>query len=141
MRRLVLALVGSLLVPYVPAQRPWPSEATILASFPAETPMAHDPTVAPPSGTERWIEAARQDLAKRLGIAPVAVALIEYRDVIWPDGALGCPRPGLAHVQVRVDGYVIRLRAGERVYQYHGGGGRGPFLCERPSELPAAGAR
>ena len=98
--------------------------------------MAHSPSAVPPPGTEKWIDMAKQDLAKRLGLDPAEIAFIEYRDVVWPDGGLGCPRPGMVYVQVTVDGYAIRLGAGKRVYQYHGGGRRGPFLCESPIQLP-----
>jgi hypothetical protein len=39
----------------------------------------------------------------------------------------------VAYTQVQVEGLLIRLRVGKRVYEYHSGGGRPPFLCEQPS--------
>jgi hypothetical protein len=58
--------------------------------------------------------------------------VVEMRTVVWPDGSLGCPEPDVAYIQVQRDGLLIRLRARRRVYQYHSGGGRPPFLCEHP---------
>ena len=78
------------------------------------------------------IEMARADLARRLGIAPDSVEVVEARAVVWPDASLGCPRPGMAYKQVPEDGALVRLSAGGRVYHYHSGGSRALFLCERP---------
>jgi hypothetical protein len=42
--------------------------------------------------------------------------------------------------QVPEDGLLIRLQAGDQTYEYHSGGFRDPFLCERiykdPNPLP-----
>src|SRR5262245_1690879 len=77
------------------------------------------------------VEQARADLARRESVAPDAVTLIEIRGILWPDGGLGCPRPGVRYPQVPVDGFLIRLGLGGRVFNYHQGRGRPPFLCER----------
>jgi len=71
------------------------------------------------------------DLAQRLNIDPAGISVIETRAVVWPDRSLGCPRPGMAYAQVPQDGALIRLRAGGREFDYHSGGGRPPFLCEK----------
>jgi hypothetical protein len=36
--------------------------------------------------------------------------------------------------QVLSEGYRIELRVQNQIYAYHGGEGRGPFLCEHPSQ-------
>jgi hypothetical protein len=89
---------------------------------------------APQSLTEDQLVAhAKADLAKRLGIPPEQIELLSAEAVVWPDGSLGCPEPGVEHIQIQREGTLIRLRVGKRVYQYHSGGGRPPFLCEHPS--------
>jgi hypothetical protein len=78
------------------------------------------------------VEQARADLLRRH--APAAsdeVTLIEIRAMVWPDRGLGCPRPGVQYPQVPVDGFLIRLGLEGRVFDYHQGRGRPPFLCER----------
>ena len=58
---------------------------------------------------------------------------MSFESITWPDGGLGCPQPGIAYIQVQVDGYRILLSYKGAAYPYHGGGRRGPFLCEHES--------
>jgi hypothetical protein len=96
------------------------------------TPIS--PTVPMPSspGLSSLVSKAMGDLAQRLGIDPDQIDLVELKPVVWPDGSLGCPQPGMEYTQVPVEGLLIRLQAGGRVYEYHSGGGQAPFLCEHP---------
>lgn len=79
---------------------------------------------------EKQIALASADLARRLSFNPAQIQLVDAASVTWPDGSLGCPKPGMMYTQALVDGLRIRLRAGEQVYAYHSGGERPPFLCE-----------
>jgi hypothetical protein len=79
---------------------------------------------------EKIVTQAKADLAIRLAIDPRQIDLIEAASVTWPDGSLGCPQPGMVYTQVQVDGIRLRFRAGEHIYEYHGGAGRVPFLCK-----------
>ena len=89
------------------------------------------PVPAPPDpGLRQFVRLAQEDLARRLAVPADQIELVEVRDVVWPDKGLGCPQPGMAYLQVQVDGLLIRLRAGGRLYEYHSGGDRPPFLCE-----------
>lgn len=74
---------------------------------------------------------AIDDLAGRLALPVERIEFLEFKSVLWPDGGLGCPRPGMVYPQVQQEGYLIRLRAGKREFDYHGGSRRGPFLCEK----------
>ncbi len=91
-------------------------------------PTPNDPNLA------RLVQQARDDLAKRLGIPSDQIELFEYKSVQWPDGSLGCPTPGMEYTQVMVDGFLIRFLAQGKLFNYHGGGQRPPFLCENPSQ-------
>jgi hypothetical protein len=115
---------------------------TIIPTLAVETQVTPNPSAQPPAGTEKWIEFAKQDLAKRLIIDLSQITFIEFRSVTWPDGSLGCPQPDMAYIQIMIDGYAIWLGAGEQVYEYHGSGDRDPFLCESPVQLaPPPGNR
>jgi hypothetical protein len=76
---------------------------------------------------------AIDDLAGRLALPVARIEFVELKPMLWPDSGLGCPRPGMVYPQVQQDGYLIRLRAGKHEFAYHGGGRRGPFLCEKGS--------
>jgi len=74
------------------------------------------------------------DLARRLDVPEEEVVVDRVEEVTWHDGSLGCAEKGTMYTQALVDGSRITLRAGERTYEYHAGGGRAPFLCERPTQ-------
>jgi hypothetical protein len=80
------------------------------------------------------VAGAKEDLAKRLGITSEVIDLVAYELVTWPDGSLGCPQPDMAYTQVMVDGLLMRFQAQGRIYEYHSGGNRAPFLCENPAK-------
>jgi hypothetical protein len=88
------------------------------------------PRAGVPLGLQRFVDQALADLAERLAIEAAQIEVVEVKEVVWPDASLGCPQPGMAYIQVPFDGLLIRLRVGERVYAYHSGGGRDPFLCD-----------
>jgi len=79
---------------------------------------------------QKLVAQAQADLEQRLAIPIGQVELVAVQSVTWPDASLGCPQPGMGYLQVQVDGLLIRLSAGSRLYEYHSGGSRPPFLCE-----------
>lgn len=88
------------------------------------------------------VRQAVADLAARLGVGVDEIAVRGFETVTWPDASLGCPEPGMAYAQMVSEGTRIELAAQERVYTYHAGGGREPFLCERQrAPVPAEDER
>ena len=84
----------------------------------------------PDPGVMQFVIMAKEDLAERLNVSVDDIGLIEFALVTWGDPSLGCPQPGMKYKQVPVDGYLIRLAYEGQVFNYHGSGSRGPFLCE-----------
>jgi hypothetical protein len=78
------------------------------------------------------VEKAKDDLAGRLSVPVSKIDLLEARNVVWSDSSLGCPQPGMLYMQVLTPGYLIRLRAEGRDYEYHAGRSRKVFLCPNP---------
>ena len=67
---------------------------------------------------EGWLDVPTED-----------ITVVKALAVTWPDRSLGCPEPGMAYIQVQVDGALVVLEAGGRRYEYHGGD---PLaLCEQ----------
>jgi hypothetical protein len=79
---------------------------------------------------------AREDLARRLSLSSADVKLVTFREVVWPDRGLGCPRPGVVYPQLPQDGVLIVLEAAGQRHEYHAGAGREPFLCTSPKPTP-----
>jgi len=94
------------------------------------------PTPDASSTFQPLVEQAVADLADRLSIDPAEIEVATAEAVVWPDTSLGCPRPDMQYLQVLTEGFRIELRVKDRVYAYHGGRGRGPFLCETPAQPP-----
>ena len=123
-----------------PVATPPPREVTPVissAKTPATTPAPSPspspdgsaaPSVSVPSAIPppKWA-ALVADLARRgVSAAPV---LVSVRDVTWPDGALGCPQPGIVYAQVLVEGLQVIVTAGGASYDYRFGRGDTPTLC------------
>ncbi len=89
------------------------------------------PTTQADGGLQNLIERAKEDLAQRLNILLTEIDLIDAKAVVWPDASLGCPQPGMQYKQVPEDGALIMLQANGITYEYHNGGNRGLFLCEK----------
>jgi hypothetical protein len=91
------------------------------------------------------LAAARADLDRRLAAektsGPVRVVLAEA--VTWPDGAVGCPRPGMNYTMALVPGYRVVFAVGaganERRYAYHSGRSGPLAYCANPG-APVSGS-
>lgn len=110
-----------------PTQPPAATGPSPTAS-PAGTPAGG---VAVPPEAASAVESAKQDLAKRIGVAVGDVRVLSVTAVEWPTSALGCPKPGMAYAQVITPGYRIVLAAGGKQYEYHSDRGRNVILCEQ----------
>jgi hypothetical protein len=109
-----------------------------------EEATVDDPRTVPGEiepGLESLVLLAKEDLSERLSILIDEIEVLEARSVVWPDGSLGCPQPGMYYKQMPMDGVLIRLSVGGQVYEYHGGGSRTVFLCEQTLKIkpPPAG--
>ncbi len=82
------------------------------------------------------LEPVLLDAASRTGVevGQVTVLSAELRD--WPDGALGCPAPGMLYTQVITPGYQVVIEAGGEQLDYRMNR-RGAFrLCETGGAIP-----
>ena len=94
-------------------------------------PRPDDDTIISDS---REVSMAIADAAERTGVAAGDIEVVEFSLVTWPDGAIGCPEPGVVYTQALVDGYRIVLDADGTQLTYHGATGADPFLCQSPAD-------
>lgn len=113
---------------------PTPATPSGRPSFETTTPGLIGPSGEPlPSGeavtvpTEKW-DAIVADLAAR-GVEGEPV-LVWSEAVTWPNGALGCPKPGMSYTQALVDGMRVVVTVDGTTYDYRFGRGNAPRLCE-----------
>lgn len=86
-----------------------------------------------PAGLMSKVE---RSLAKLTGSTTGSNRVVRTRHTQWPNGALGCPIPGMVYTQAPVDGYQIVLEHEGREYDFRSKGEAYVMLCLAPSDLP-----
>ncbi len=82
------------------------------------------------------LDAILVDLAGRLGVSADAIEVVRDEAVVWNDGSLGCPEPGMMYTQALVDGYWVVLEYGDQSYDYRASEGGYFRLCENAGAMP-----
>ncbi len=65
------------------------------------------------------IQLSKQDATQRFGVSEQDLTVAEVTDTNFGDGSLGCPEPGKFYTQAIINGWVIKLKAGDKIYEYH----------------------
>lgn len=76
------------------------------------------------------MEAVMASLSGELEDPETSIEVIRAEAVVWPDGSLGCPEPGVSYTQALVDGYHIELAVDDRVFDYRVGSVDNFKLCQ-----------
>jgi hypothetical protein len=70
------------------------------------------------------------------------IKIVRAESVVWSDGSLGCPEPGMMYTQMLVNGYWIVVEAAGKNYDFRVGSGGSFRLCPpgqgQPPSQPAA---
>ena len=75
------------------------------------------------------LECVLKEAAALANVAPEQLVILRAESVIWNDGSLGCPDPGMLYTQAQVNGYWVVIDAAGRKYDFRVGS-RGNFrLC------------
>lgn len=108
----------------VPTAMPTREEATV-----TPTPASRGTEVELQNEAEQVIRLAREDLARRLGLALERIRLVSVQAVQWHDASLGCPKPGMVYAQVITAGFRVVLKARGQRYEYHTDTAESVILC------------
>ncbi|MCF6378505.1 hypothetical protein L2K70_12910 [Nocardioides KLBMP 9356] len=103
---------------------------------PTETPSGgpSDDSSPVPGADAPDVRASVDDLAAVLGIDAADVTVVAVQEVAWSDGSRGCAKKGMTYTMSIIEGARITLEVDGTTYEYHSGGSRPPFLCERPTQ-------
>lgn len=82
------------------------------------TPDAVEMPANPPL-VEKFVSLSKRDLAERLQIGTETILLVKTAEMLWPNAALGCPRPGQFYPTGRVPGFQIWLEVEGTEYIYN----------------------
>ncbi len=80
------------------------------------------------------LEAIKSDLASRTGASSGEIRVLRDQAMVFNDGSLGCPQPGMFYTQATVAGYWVVLELGQVEYDYRATENGSFILCE--SGLP-----
>lgn len=129
-----------LATPGSPAPRPTGTSALIYQPGPIRltpvVPVVPLPTVAPGAGStgvpQDLLDAILEDAETRSGLPAEKLTVVRAEAVVWPDGALGCPQPGMMYTQALAPGYWVVLEANGQELDYHSSRSGDFFLCDSP---------
>jgi len=82
------------------------------------------------------VERARSHLAAALACAPADIAVAAVEPVVWNDGSLGCPKPGMFYTQATVPGFKVTFTYAGQRYRYHTDRRRNVVPCSRDVQPP-----
>jgi len=100
----------------------WAITAGVLLLTACSAPAQVEGPVMPARGIQTLqsvVETVLADASKQTGLDRESLEVLSAVSVTWPDGSLGCPKPGVMYTQALVPGYRVQIRAGERVLDYH----------------------
>jgi len=124
-----------------PGQTPGPEQDMRLTpTLPGGLERVPATPSAPVTGEvpEGLLAAILDDLVARAGLQREAVQIVEAEAVVWSDGSLGCPQPGMMYTQALVEGYRVVLEVDGKQYDYHASDRGTFFLCEQTLKAPQA---
>ena len=130
MRTLIIAVAVALnLTVYMPSGLGTPNKSM---TTPSETPA---PTSTPQmSRVESQVPEAilgpiLNEAAKLANVPPRQLVIVRAEAVVWNDGSLGCPEPGMEYTQALINGYWVLIKAAGQTYDFRVGGGGSFRLC------------
>ena len=79
--------------------------------------------------TPAALQALLADAANRSGVDRGSLQVLRTEPAEWSDGGLGCPQAGQFYPQVITPGWLIEVRGGGKIFEYHTDGGDRFVLC------------
>ena len=95
------------------------NKQAIVCEKPLKSTLPHGPNALAGKHIRDLMQAAKTDLAQRLGAAPTGISISRIESVTWPDSALGCPVPEQDYGESKVRGFRITLDHNGQSFSYH----------------------
>ena len=129
-----LALAISACIATLVACTPQAEPVSKSAADPIDTPLAAAVTSPGVTGEvpADLLDAIVADLVQRETLLREDIEVERAESAVWPDGALGCPRPGEMYTHALVPGYWVVLRVGHKQFDYRASDTGHYRLCGNP---------
>ena len=108
--------------------------------IPAPIPTGENPVVKG-EVPQAILESILKEAAALAKVDRREIKIVRAESVVWSDGSLGCPEPGMMYTQMLVNGYWVVIEAAGKTYDYRVGSGGSFRLCppgqgQPPSQPP-----
>jgi len=91
---------------------------------------------------QRILDPILNEAAALANVPREQLVIVRAESVVWNDGSLGCPEPGMMSTQALVNGYWVVIEAGSQKYDFRVSSGGSFRLCPpgrgQPPSQPAA---
>jgi hypothetical protein len=94
-----------------PVEPPTATQIPAPSTLPADMPAKSD--------LSAMVEAALAAAAEKTGLQRSDLKVLSSEAVVWADGSIGCPQPGMSYTMALVRGYRIIVEAGGETLDYH----------------------
>ena len=78
---------------------------------------------------QKILEPILKEAAALANIAREKLVIVRAEPVVWNDGSLGCPEPGMMYTQALVNGYWVVIDGAGQTYDFRVGRGGSFRLC------------
>ena len=85
---------------------------------------------------EAILDRVVSEAAKLAHLSREQVMIIRAEAVVWNDGSLGCPEPGIEYAQALVNGYWVVIKAAGKMYDFRAGRDGNLRLCPEGNGHP-----
>jgi hypothetical protein len=125
-----------------PAERAQTAALIIMKSAVATAPTIGETSPVKGEVPQTILESILKEAAALAKVDREEIKIVRAESVVWSDGSLGCPEPGMMYTQVLVNGYWVVIEAAGKTYDYRVGSGGSFRLCPpgqgQPPSQPAA---
>ena len=101
---------------------------TTPSETPAPTSTPHMSQVAP-QVPEAILNSILKEAAKRANVPPQELVIVRAEAVVWNDGSLGCPEPGMEYAQALINGFWVVISGAGQTYDFRVGRDGNFRLC------------
>jgi hypothetical protein len=89
---------------------------------------------------QRILDPILKEAATLAKVAHEKLVILRAQPVVWNDGSLGCPEPGMMYTQALINGYWVVINAGGKTYDFRVDAGGRFHVCPegrgRPPRQP-----
>jgi hypothetical protein len=82
-----------------------------------------------------------EEAAKLANVSREKLVIVRAERVVWNDGSLGCPEPGMMYTQALVNGYWIVVEAAGKKYDFRVSSGGSFRFCPEGRGQPPSQSR